>query len=514
MSDIPSDDLKTYEMIQKADTVGTFQIESRAQMSFLPQHKPKNFYDLVVQVAIIRPGPIQGGMIHPYLKRRLGLEPVSFPDPRLEPILKRTYGVPIFQEQVMRIAIAVGDFTAGEANELRKSIGAFTLRSDPGFWVKKLEIGMAQNKVPPEFIQRILGHIKGFSSYGFPESHAASFAHLAYITSYLKCHYPAAFFTAILNSQPMGFYVPDTLIKTAQQLGIEVFPICSVYSEWDHKLEKQPNKKGNLTYGIRLGFRLIKGLSKKGISPWIRYKTNIYQQWFKKQQSSETHELSLETLIGESFLSRVNFTSLAAANIFHLFGLARKDAVWLAEASPFKHQLMSDFTIEEIKSKGIFEKESEIENMQLDYMSTSTSLGKHPAKLMKLYSWLYVYPKEQLALSETITHFTNDRASITIFGMVVSRQAPPTAKGMVFISIWDETGAINLVCRPDIYSKYQEIIDSHAFLCISGICQKKDNSASILITKVHSPSNGRLLSYKKKIPSLTYEEVTKVRRYI
>ena len=175
---------------------------------------------------------------------------------------------------------------------------------------------------------------------------------------------------------------------------------------------------------------------------------------------------------------------------------------------------MSDFTIEEIKSKGIFEKESEIENMQLDYMSTSTSLGKHPAKLMKLYSWLYVYPKEQLALSETITHFTNDRASITIFGMVVSRQAPPTAKGMVFISIWDETGAINLVCRPDIYSKYQEIIDSHAFLCISGICQKKDNSASILITKVHSPSNGRLLSYKKKIPSLTYEEVTKVRRYI
>ncbi|MBT5953739.1 DNA polymerase III subunit alpha [bacterium] len=514
MSDIPSDDPKTYKMIQKADTVGTFQIESRAQMSFLPKHKPRNFYDLVVQVAIIRPGPIQGGMIHPYLNRRLGLEPVSFPDPRLEPILKRTYGVPIFQEQVMRVAIAVGDFTAGEANELRKSIGAFTLRSDPEFWVKKLELGMKKNKVPPAFIQSILGHIKGFASYGFPESHAASFAHLAYITSYLKCHYPAAFFAAILNSQPMGFYVPDTLIKTAQHTGVDVFPICSVYSDWDHKLEKQPNKKGVLTYGIRLGFRLIKGLSKKRISPWLIYKTNIYKQWLKKQPSSENHELSLESLIGESFLSRVDFTSLAAANVFHLFGLARKDSVWLAEASPFKHQLMSDFTLEETQSKGIFKKESEVEKMQLDYMSTTTSLGKHPTKLMKLYSWLYTYPKEKLVLSETINHFTNDRASITVFGMVVSRQAPPTAKGMVFISIWDETGAINLVCRPDVYSEYQEIIDSHAFLCISGICQKQDNTASILIKKVHLPSNGRILSYRKKIPSLLYEEMTTVRRYM
>ncbi len=433
---LPLDDPDTYQMIQNADTIGTFQIESRAQMSFLPRHKPKTFYDLVVQVAIIRPGPIQGGMIHPYLRRRNGLEPVTFPDPRLEPILKRTFGVPIFQEQVMRVAMAVGGFSAGEADELRKNIGAFTLKKDQ-FWVGKLADGMRQNGVNDAFIESILGHIKGFASYGFPESHAASFALLAYITAYLKCHYPAAFFVAILNAQPMGFYEPDTLLKTAQRCGVEILPICIAHSTWDHQLE---NGK------IRLGFRLVRGLSESGLAR----------------------------------MNRTDLTAIAAANALQIFGLTRKNALWLAEAAPYAPLL------NEPDDPVIFEPETELEATQLDYHATGTSVGKHPTQLMRTHAWVYDIPKHRLVSAEGIALKSN-HSLVTVFGMVTCRQKPPTAKGVVFLTLWDETGAFNIVIKPELYLNYRSVIDGQSFLCIQGICQASDGARSILLTRVFEP---------------------------
>jgi error-prone DNA polymerase len=464
LATLPPEDPKTYRMIQKAQTVGVFQIESRAQMSFLPRHKPQNFYDLVVEVAIIRPGPIQGGMIHPYLRRRQGLEAVTFPDPRLKPILDRTYGVPIFQEQVMRVAMAVGGFSAGEANELRKNIGSFSLKSDPSLWLEKLQQGMRKNDISEDFIEGITGQIRGFASYGFPESHAASFALLAYASSYLKCHHPAAFFCALLNSQPMGFYSPDILIKTAQAEGVPVLPICALHSNWDPLLEQTPSG-----LAIRLGFRLIRALSEPGAQRWVQH---------RNQSRNPLPELLLS--LKHSGLNRTDVTALAAANAFHAWGLDRRAALWLAEACPHLGPW------EAPEPDVLFPELSELQQVQLDYHATGTSLGKHPAELMKQHAWLFEVPLTQLVLARDFPkHKTG--TSLTVFGMITCRQAPPTAKGMMFITLWDESGSINLVIQPGVYDAFQPWIDGQAFLCVQGKLQKQGDALSILVKGVLTP---------------------------
>jgi error-prone DNA polymerase len=267
LATIPQEDPATYAMIQRADTVGTFQIESRAQMSMLPRLRPRTFYDLVVEVAIIRPGPIQGGMIHPYLKRREGQEPVVFPDERLRPILARTLGIPLFQEQVMRIAMAVGGFTPGEANELRRHMGAWSLKGDMGPWLTRLAEGMRREGIAEAFVESILGQMKGFADYGFPESHAVSFALIAYASSWMKCHYPAVFYMALLNSQPMGFYTPHSLVQAAQRQGVKVLPISVQHSQWENSLELvagggKASGGSPPLYGIRLGLQEVRSLRK------------------------------------------------------------------------------------------------------------------------------------------------------------------------------------------------------------------------------------------------------------
>lgn len=469
LASIPPEDPATYAMIQRADTVGVFQIESRAQMSMLPRLKPKTFYDLVIEVAIIRPGPIQGKMIHPFLRRREGLEPVTFPDPRLEKILKRTLGVPVFQEQVMRVAMAVGGFTAGEANELRKHIGSFSIKGDVETWVPRLMEGMRVNGIKQEFIDTIVGQIRGFASYGFPESHAASFALLAYASAYLKCHYPAAFFTALLNSQPMGFYDPHTLIQSAKHAGITILPVCVNHSDWESTLEQTFSKESQqASWAIRLGLHMVNCLSEQTAKDFVAKRREI-GYW-------ET----LAKLLMNSKLSRVDLTALAAANSLQCFGLDRRSALWIAEAAPF-----SDY-LKESEEPLAFAKETNKEALIQDFRAFSTSLNDHPARLVRHEHWCYEVPISNITLAKDILP-RGANSPISVFGMLILRQSPPTAKGMLFATLEDETGLINLAIQPPIHEKYKDLIEGNSFFCVSGTLQKQGDASSILVKHFYAP---------------------------
>ncbi len=465
---IPADDPATYAMIQRADTVGTFQIESRAQMSMLPRLRPRCFYDLVIEVAIIRPGPIQGKVIHPYLARREGLEPVTFPSEELRPILTRTLGVAIFQEQAMRIAVAVGDFTPGEANELRKNIGAWNIKEfemNLNPWLEKLQRGMKRNGLNQKFIDEIMGQMQGFSHYGFPESHSVSFALIAYTSSYLKCHYPAAFFNAILNSQPMGFYSPHALLQAANRDGVKILPVSVNYSNWDNKLEEISQSNRPNVYGIRLGFRLVRSLSKDAAEEIMRVRQRI-ESW-----------TDFDHFLNTVKLHRDDFTALASANAFQEFDLSRSEAVWQAEAVPFKPLI--DVDEKEIE----WQPESKMEMVQRDFRSFTTSLGDHPVTIIKNEDWRYQIPVDRLVSSVNLLSKRRNQR-LFVFGMTLVRQAPPSAKGMVFITMEDETGFINLVFSPDIYATFYELVDRQSFLCVEGTLQKANDYHSILVNRI------------------------------
>ena len=467
---LPQEDKATYQMIQKADTVGVFQIESRAQMSMLPRLKPKTFYDLVIEIAIIRPGPIQGNVIHPYLKRRDGLEPITYPDERIKDVLAKTLGVILFQEQLMRIAIALGDFTAGEANELRKHIGswnskAFNRNLNP--YINKLFSGLKKRNINPSFIKQMVEQMKGFAEYGFPESHAISFAFIAYASCYLKCHYPAAFFTSVLNSQPMGFYSPHALLQAAKRKNISILPICVNHSTWDHQLEALPGKEGRPTqYGIRLGFRLVSGLSKKAVEALMSV---------RKAQGPWKE---LNDFIHNTPIYRDDYSSLAAANAFACFGLSRFDALWKVEAVPYKELV----DVEERKLQ--WKKKNSFEKAQMDFRATGTSLETHPVQVIRKSYWSYEIASRHISLSSELEKMRTN-AHVHAFGMTLIKQAPPSAKGMVFITLEDEKGFINLAFDPKTYRKFHQLIEGHGFLCISGKLQKASNYHSILVERVH-----------------------------
>ena len=469
LSTIPQEDAATYAMIQRADTVGTFQIESRAQMSMLPRLKPRTFYDLVVEVAIIRPGPIQGGMVHPYLRRRDGLEPVSFPDERLRPILARTLGVPIFQEQVMRIAMEVGGFSGGEANELRKHMGAFQMKGNINPWLERLADGMKKNGISEEFAQSILSQMRGFADYGFPESHSVSFALIAYASAYLKCHYPAAFFASVLNSQPMGFYQPHVLVETAKRLGIRILPVCVQHSIWDTTLENIAPVGKPPVYGMRLGLRLISGLRSAAGDKIARIRQEaggLFVDW--------------SDFSGRVRLFRPDLTALAAAGALSSFGLERKAAIWLAEAAPFYPVL------EEVEDPIHWEPESRLECAERDFMGFSTTLGAHPTRIIREEHWCYTVPRTRLVAAKGLRELPTSRA-IDVFGMVLVRQSPGSARGMVFVTMEDETGFINLVFTPPTYKKFYLLIERQSFLCVQGNLQRQGDTHSVLVQIVHEP---------------------------
>lgn len=472
LASIPHGDEATYDMICRADTMGTFQIESRAQMSMLPRLRPRCFYDLVIEVAIIRPGPIQGGMIHPFLARREGREAVTFPDPRLQPILQRTLGVPIFQEQVMRVAMAVGGFTPGEANELRRHMGSFAMKGDVDQWIGKLADGMRREGLAEEFVQGILGQLKGFASYGFPESHAASFALIAYASCYLKCHFPEAFYESLLNSQPMGFYTPHVLLQAARHAGIEVREVCVERSEWDYSLEAA-HESGNggdsgqrPRYALRLGLRCVRGLAEGPTRRWLERRKGR-QGWGR-----------WEDFVRESGVGRRDLAALATADGLRCFGLARRSAVWLGGAVP-----LSPIDCEETLE---FEAESQAERAQTDFHSMGTSLGPHPVALIRESDWCYDLDVSKISLSKELSTLGRGRG-VWVFGMVTVRQSPPTAHGMVFVTLEDDVGWINLVFSPDVADRFGGVLWGHGFLCVHGVMQKHGEACSVRVRDVIEP---------------------------
>lgn len=486
---LPQEDRITYEMIQRADTVGVFQIESRAQMSMLPRLKPRCFYDLVIEIAIIRPGPIQGQVIHPYLRRRDGLDPITYPDSKTRAILQKTLGVVIFQEQAMRLAMLLGDFTPGEANELRKTIGswnskAFDRNINP--YLKKLLAGLQKNKIDKKFANQLIQQMRGFSHYGFPESHAISFAFLAYASCYLKCHYPAAFTVAVLNSQPMGFYSPHALLSQAKRQGVTIRPLSINHSNWDHQLELLPQAKSKpKEYAIRLGFRLVKGLSENLVRKIEKHR-RVHGQW--------SH---LNDFCKDIPLHRNDFSALAATNAFQDFGLSRFEALWQAHAYPFKPLIdTEEKNFPELKRRSF-------QKIQMDFSAFGTSLQKHPCEIIKNEDWPYSLKTTSLSLSKDLQTQRNGQR-VVVFGMLLSKQAPPSAKGMVFFTLEDETGFINVVFAPNVYSKYRHLAENSGFLCLTGKLQKVNNYHSLLATQVLSPNLAKvrpLYNSEKNPPS-------------
>ncbi len=478
LSTIPQEDPATYQMIQSADTVGTFQIESRAQMAMLPRLRPMTFYDLVVEVGIVRPGPIQGGFVHPYLKRRRGLERVDYPHPCLKPILERTLGIPIFQEQIMRMAMAVGGFSGGEADELRRQMGAWQIRGDMLPMIAKMAEGMRKFGIEERFIEQVLQQIKGFAEYGFPESHAASFALLAYASSYLKCHFPASFVVALLNSQPMGFYSAHALLQDAKRHAIEILPISIFYSTWDHQLEKRTTGD----WAVRLGYRVVNGLRRQAADQIVAVRS----------AQPERPWSGFEDFVLRTGLFQHDLLYLAAANAFADLGLSRKTAIWAASAAPIAELMEEDSLF------GSFGNEDVRESLHYDLAATSTTLGIHPAQLIRESYWCFACPPQKVTRSVDIRG-KRAGSELAVFGMVLVRQAPGSAKGMVFLTLEDETGFINLVFTPAISKLYRSMINHQGFLCAIGVLQSEREGHSILVRRIEAqvPKQGSVVPLQR-----------------
>ncbi|MEW6055457.1 MAG: error-prone DNA polymerase [Bdellovibrionota bacterium] len=459
---IPRDDARTYEMMQKADTVGVFQIESRAQMNMLGRLLPKNFYDLVIQVAIVRPGPIVGKMVHPYLRRRRGIEPVEFPDPRLVPILKRTLGVPLFQEQVMRIAIKLVNFTPGEADELRRAIGAWRSTGSIEKLGKKLKAGLLSSGLPQEWVDRVFEQIKGFAEYGFPESHAASFALLAYASSYLRCHYPAEFTCALLNSQPMGFYSSNTLINDARRHGVQVLALHPNASEWDCTLEGK---------ALRIGWRVVKGLGEAEAACILEER--------KKRPFQSLLDFCARVRLKPQVLSR-----LAMGDAFSCFGFDQRHALWevLAHEAFLRpdpggqfHLFQNALLSQESQGDPMFAPLDFDEAIRADYASYRLSVRGHPMQALR--AKLKNLPKITTSQARRFQH----GQLVTIAGLAIIRQRPPTAKGTVFSTLEDEEGFLDLILHKSTHERFRALFDEHTFLVARGVIQRDTHSVSVLV---------------------------------
>ncbi len=465
LAQVPQEDKKTYDMICEADTVGVFQIESRAQMSLLPRLKPRNYYDLVIEVAIVRPGPIQGGMVHPYLKRRAGREKVTYAHPKLVPVLQKTLGIPLFQEQVMQIAIEVAGFTPGESDELRRVVSsAWKKKAVMDGLYQKVVNGMSANGIPREYADQIYKTIEGFSSYGFPESHAASFALITYISCYLKRHHPDVFACSLLNSQPMGFYSPRQIVGDAQRHGCEFRPLDVQHSVWDYTLEGK-KKTVNVDmfkdqvdmFDVRVGFCSVYGLKKEAADTLIAERT--MNGPFK----------SLEDLIRRTKLSKASMIRLAAADALRCFGLDAREAMWVIQGLNFDQNSLFfgahsglDEERQQIEIKLVPEEDG-WQTVQREYQTKGFSIDKHPLGILR--------PRLKAAGHYTTAadlKSTRNRAKIRVAGLISLLQKPPTAKGMAFASIEDETGLMNVVITPDVYAQCRLILMGSPLLEVDG----------------------------------------------
>lgn len=458
MQDIPAEDPDTYEMICKADTVGVFQIESRAQMSMLPRLQPRCFYDLVIEVAIVRPGPIQGGMVHPYLNRRQGKEPVSYPSAALEEALGRTLGVPVFQEQVMQIAMLAAGFTAGEADGLRRSMAAWKRKGGLEKYYSKIVDGMTSRGYEKAFAEQIFEQIKGFSEYGFPESHAASFALLVYASCWLKHAEPACFLAAMLNSQPLGFYSPNQLVQDAKRHGVEVRAVDVMYSDFDATLEDLPHAPA-----VRLGLRLIAGL--KGTSA-----ARIVQA------RAETPFDGAEDLSRRANLEQHEMRLLAAADALISLSGHRRQQIWEASALHAPPELLRDAPIEE----NILElpEAPEGEEIVFDYASLGLTLRRHPMALLRAG----LRAKRFLASSE-LRDLPNGRLVRTC-GIVTVRQQPETAKGVVFVSLEDEDGSVQVIVWKALREQQRTELLNSKLLGVYGTWQREGEVRNLIASRL------------------------------
>ncbi len=464
LATVPAEDRATYEMIQRADTIGVFQIESRAQMSMLPRLKPANYYDLVVQVAIVRPGPIAGDMVHPYLKNRSHPERVTYPSDELKTILERTLGVPIFQEQVMQIAMVAAGFSAGEADQLRRSMAAWKKRGGLESFERRLRQGMLARGYDDDFIRRIFKQIKGFGDYGFPESHSASFALLTYVSCWLKCHEPAAFTCALLNSQPMGFYAPAQLVQDVRRHGVEVRPVDVRFSAWESTLEAG-RKHGQPA--IRLGLQRIKGLQKDVAEKIVEGRP-------RKAFSSLQELASQCNLVGDEL------EKLAAAGALAGLNGDRHRAHWdvagMEKALPvFGQPKFSEAT-------PLLARVSEVEDVTADYRTTGMTLKRHPMALIReALSRQGVGTAEQLWQRRT-------GSVAKVAGLVINRQRPLTASGVFFVTLEDETGMANLIVWPRTVEAQRVALLSSRMMIVSGIVQKEDGVLHLVVGKIRDGS--------------------------
>lgn len=447
---VPQADSPTYDMLCIADAVGVFQVESRAQMNFLPRMRPREFYDLVIEVAIVRPGPIQGGMVHPYINRRQGKESVSFPSEALEKVLGKTLGVPLFQEQAMQIAIVAAGFTPEEADKLRRSMATFRRMGTIGLLRDKFIAGMLERGYEPAFAERCFSQIEGFGEYGFPESHAAAFAMLTYVSSWLKCHHPAVFACGLLNSQPMGFYAPAQIVRDAREHQVEVRPICVNNSAWDNTLERRPDD----SLALRLGFRQIKGFREEDAGWIVATRGNGYP---------DPESLWQRAGIGPSVLER-----LADADAFSDMGLGRRNALWHVKA--IRGQQPLPLFNDSIEGEGIHEPNVDLPAMHLgeevveDYVAMRLSLRAHPMELLRP-------DMPNLTPHAALTNAPLGRT--VVCGLVITRQRPGTASGVVFLTLEDETGVSNVVVWRKVYEQFRRVVMGGRLLRVTGYLQRE-----------------------------------------
>jgi len=478
LAHIPTDDPATFDMMQKADTIGVFQIESRAQMATLPRMKPKCFYDVVIEVAIIRPGPIQGDMVHPYLARRAGREPVTYFDPRLEPVLGRTLGVPLFQEQMLKIAMVMADFSGEEAEELRRALSFHRSEERMNKVSVKLRAAMARKNIAADVIDKIIQSITSFALYGFPESHAISFAILAYGSAYLKVHRAPEFYASLLNNQPMGFYTPATIVKDARRHGLKIQPVCVQKSTWRCAVVSDDT--------VRLGFCVVNGLQEEHAHELVKQR----QDWQFD---------SLEDFKRRVSLSKEELRTLAALGALNCFVAHRRAAMWrVEEQAPealFAVAGIGDpgSSTSTLSPTGITDPGSNVplarmtlpERVRADYETMNLTTGPHPMKLLR-ESFPNVWRAIDLAQAR-------HGATIQIAGNVICRQRPGTAKGFVFISLEDETGVSNAIVDPDLFERFRLLITEEAFLLIEGEVQNSDRVVLIKTRNIKPLAHAQLL---------------------
>jgi error-prone DNA polymerase len=464
MTDIPDDDKETYDMICQADTVGVFQIESRAQMTMLPRLKPRCYYDLVIEVAIVRPGPIQGGMVHPYLANRLDPDKVTYPSPALKEVLKRTLGIPIFQEQVMQIAIIGAGFTPGEADELRRSMASWQRTGTLHRYQQKLIDGLLERNYPREFAERIYKQIEGFAEYGFPESHSASFALLSYYSSYLKCHYPAAFFAALINSQPMGFYSSRQLLETAKRLDVPVFPADVLVSDGKCTLELDAHN----AHAIRLGLSLVRGLRADDIERIVAART--------EQPFTSTDDLAHRAALGSGAIK-----TLALAGALRSLTEHRHLAVWSALGVERLPGMLAGLSAKE--SSPALPKPDEWQEIMSDYRQMRLSAGRHPLALLRS-----TLERNGIRSRKELASIPDGRI-VSVCGLITHLQHPQTAKSVTFASLEDEFGINNIVIWKQVFDQYRYVLLQASLLVITGKLQNQQNVIHVIAEKIEDCSH-------------------------